>query len=381
MKKIMFCLFCSAILSGCTGIDSEIPRPESAAYDTAAPKSKSLHSSRRAAASGAVNSFSKDSAFFQESSRMMAYTSGFTLTVKERNKAMDEIKKAAESMGGYLVSRNRGNMTVKVPVKKADSFLKQSRGVGKLSDFRVSAEDLTDTITDIDVRLENLKKLRQRLAELLKKANKVEEILKVERELNRVTTEIERVEAQLQNNRSRVANVTFEIAVIEEHGAIPGGNPQAISHFQFLHNLASTRPGKKDKPLFGLALPENLVPVTGSYNTVDGFTATGSDDCILRIWEEKIPDTSTLEFWQQLVCRSLTTIHCFDNVKCFPATFNGNKAVRITAIQNTARGIMHYTAVITIDRWGWDELRIVEFYGPEKAFEKHIEKVLSVIPR
>ena len=43
-----------------------------------------------------------------------------------------------------------------MPTAKADEFLKGARGIGKVTNFTISAEDLTDSITDTGVRLDNL---------------------------------------------------------------------------------------------------------------------------------------------------------------------------------------------------------------------------------
>ena len=115
--------------------------------------------------------------FFQQGTRMMAYTSGFTITVKDDKKAMDELKTLAEKLGGYLVSRNESSMNLKVPAAKADEFLKGSAKSGEISKFRVDARDLTDVIVDLEMRLDNLRKFRIRLTELLGKAQKVDEML------------------------------------------------------------------------------------------------------------------------------------------------------------------------------------------------------------
>lgn len=318
--------------------------------------------------------------FFQQSDRMMAYTSGFTLVVKERQKALDEVKALAEKLGGYLVSSARGNMQLKVPVKKADEFLKTAGTYGELSDFRISAEDLTDTITDLGVRLENLRKLRVRLTELLAKAKNVDEMLKVERELNRVTTEIERIDAQLQNNKNRVDFVTFDVAIIEQHGAIPGGTPQAIDQFRFLKKLGEVLVGDEDEPLFGIVLPENFTALEEGELQSDSFAATTSDDCIFRSWEVPVADGSTLEFWEKMVCRALSAFSAYDQVKSFSVEFDGRKAVKITAQRTTSRGVEKYLAVISVKRsCGDDELQIVEFFGPQEAFAKHEKAVTSAI--
>ena len=382
MKKSWLFLGCAALLCGCNNVAQAHLDDTDAIVESAATGYAPSMKMKRAVNTNMISAdrSNSGSAFFGESSRLMAYTAGFTVVAKQQSVAMDEIKKLAESLGGYLLSRERGNMVLKVPVKKGDEFLKRAGDTGKITDFRISADDLTDTITDLNVRLANLRKLRNRLNELLVKAKNVEEILKVERELNRITTEIERLDAQLQNNQKRVDFVTFNVAVIEEHGALPGGNPQVIDQFGFLKKLSSEATGTRDEPLFGLDLPDDFVRIEIGLIQSQTFAAATSDDCILRTWEADVPDGSTLEFWQTVVCRYLSARKKYTDIKCVPVKFDGSDAVKITAQQTTVSGIARYMAIVSVERAiGDDELRFVEFFGPEDAFEKHEKTVSAAI--
>jgi hypothetical protein len=376
-------LFPVLLLAGCAEFDVPVDTSRGVFAESAAPAAAPVAKSKRLnAVQPNVSGFTEsDSYFQQDSSRMMAYTAGFTLTVKQQNKALDDLKELAESFGGYLISRSRGILEVKIPVGRADDFMKKSGDHGKMSDLRISAEDLTDTITDLDVRLENLRKLRTRLTELLGKAKNVDEMIKVERELNRITTEIERLTAQLQNNKNRVDTVTFTISVIEERGAFPGGTPLAISKFRFLQKLVSTDGGDEDEPLFDIGLPEGFAGMTEGSVDADTFAATSGDDCIFRTWERDIPDDSTLEFWEKMVCRALEYYDNATDIKTFPAVQGGRKAVKITARMMTARGLQKYMAVIAVERGTLcsDSLQIVEFFGPSEAFGKHEKAVSAAI--
>ena len=383
MKKTHYLTYGLALLlAGCTTIDAHRAAPEAACgpdiipvADDAVPESHMMAKSAR----GVSNS----SNYFQTSDRMMAYTAGFTLSVKQRDAAMDELKKLAESMNGYLVNSRRGNMTIKVPVKRADEFLKSAGKYGKVSDFHISANDLTDTITDLTVRLDNLRKLRTRLTELLSAAKTVDEMLKVERELNRVTSEIESMTARLKNNQNQVDFVTFTVGVVEEHGAMPAGTPEAIDHFDFLSRFADWSGGLETDPLFGVKLPEAFVAIERSPEGMkSGFAAISSDDCIFRTWEESVANDSKLDFWQKMICRALSSKESFDHIKCEKFELKGVAAIKITAQATTVRGLQNYMAVVAlVDRWGHDELQIVEFFGPEEAFAKHEKAVLEALKK
>lgn len=384
MKKILTMAVTAVIASGCTTLEADYRlKQKSYSPKVEAARSYDMKSAPDASTAGPE---SNASYFRAEKGRLMAYTAGFTLQVKLASAAHNEVKKLAESLGGYLVSSRNNNMEIKIPVKKADEFLKSIKKSGSIRDFHIDAEDLTDTITDLNVRLDNLKKFRTRLTELLTRTNKVEEILKIERELNRITTEMERLTAQLQNNRNRVDFVTFDIRLLEQHGALPGGNPAAVNNFEFLRNFAADDiiASDDDEPLFDLPIPEGFVTTANNGGRIisdDVFAATSADDCIFRTWETAIPAESTLKFWEQLVCRALTLNHGYGNLKAEAVRFNGAEAVKITADVLTDSGVLKYMTVISVKRHKLcsDKLQIVEFFGPEKAFDKNLKAVTNLI--
>ena len=317
--------------------------------------------------------------FKPQGDRQMAYTSSFTLTVRTAEDATAFIKAEAEKLGGYVLNIRSNYLTVKIPVAKADEFVKTVSGAGKMSSFTMSAEDMTDTIADLNVRLDNLKKLRERLAALLNQANRVEDMLKVEKELNRVTTEIERLTAQLQNSRKRVDLVTFNITLRAE---VPAqAEAGTLRYFPFLrYSLASTTAGAEEKPLFGLEMPAGFITADGSRDGV--YTAATADDCLLIMQEREIPDHGTLDFWGGLVARALAQYHHYTVGKAEKVTLDGKEALLIPAEKNTVAGKYCYLAVISIDRallCGSDKLRIVEFSGSEKAFAGRKDIVLKQI--
>jgi len=372
---------CSCYAPGVSDADTAMVLEKSAAG-----KSRRAFAAREfdAPAAARANSADNSSQFKAEAGRSMAYVAHFSISVKLKKQAIADLKKLTESLGGYILhSDSSGDITAKVPVKNADNFLKSAEKHGEIFKISINAEDLTDTITDINVRLENLKKFRERLTALLAKTGKVEEILKIERELNRITTDMERLTANLQNNRNRVDFVTFSITVIEERGALPGSAPAAIDNFPFLKKLTTGMGGNCGEPLFDLEIPENFVTTEhGKYVSFDLYSATTADDCTLRMWEHKVPDAGTLEFWQQMVCRALAVYHSYTNIKTEAAKINGENAVKITAETLTASGMQNYMAFITVkENLFSKKLRIIEFAGPEKAFSKNVSAVTEKLCR
>jgi len=110
-----------------------------------------------------------------------------------------------EAAGGYVVQRENDTYTFRVPAAQFDSMFEAFAGLGAVVHRRVDALDVTEEVTDLELRLKNAQALRDRYAALLEKAEKVEDILAIERELAKVTETIERIEGQLQARRTEIS--------------------------------------------------------------------------------------------------------------------------------------------------------------------------------
>jgi hypothetical protein len=100
--------------------------------------------------------------------------------------------------------------------------------LGKVEHSSVSAEDVGEEFVDISARVANAKRLEERLITLLAtRTGKLEDVLRVERELARVREEIERHEGRIRYLTTRVAMSTIHANVHEKPPVIaahPGDN-------------------------------------------------------------------------------------------------------------------------------------------------------------
>lgn len=101
---------------------------------------------------------------------------------------------------------------VRVPSKNFDLFLSDiSKGVAYFDNKEISSQDVTEEYIDIDARLKAKKILESRYLELLKKANKVTEMLEIEKQLSAIREEIEAKEGQLRYMQSQISMSTITI--------------------------------------------------------------------------------------------------------------------------------------------------------------------------
>jgi hypothetical protein len=142
---------------------------------------------------------------------LLIYEATIHLAVFEVAAAIDKTMALAKERGGYLVRREDRSIVVRVP---AAAYREVLDSIGKLGDVlhrSENVEDVTDQFFDLQVRVRNARVVRERLEQLLAQAKSVEEALMVERELTRVTTEIERLEGRLKLLRELVAFSTITV--------------------------------------------------------------------------------------------------------------------------------------------------------------------------
>ncbi|NVJ23417.1 MULTISPECIES: DUF4349 domain-containing protein [Myxococcus] len=104
----------------------------------------------------------------------------------------------AKTHGGYAQQVMTETVLVRIPAEQLEGFLAAVPALGTVASKSVSAEDVTDAHRDLKVRLDNLTRIRERYLELLQRAVTVEDTLKVEKELERITLEYETVKAHLE---------------------------------------------------------------------------------------------------------------------------------------------------------------------------------------
>jgi hypothetical protein len=144
-------------------------------------------------------------------SLMLIYQAELVMGVFETTKAIDQVEKTAVDAGGYLVVRNEQSITVRVPAEKFRSALATVMKVGDVLGRNVSVRDVTQEYYDLEIRLRNAEVVRQRLEQLLAKADKVEDALAVERQLERVAGDLERLKGELKLLRELVSFSTITV--------------------------------------------------------------------------------------------------------------------------------------------------------------------------
>jgi hypothetical protein len=129
--------------------------------------------------------------------RMIAYSVSLELSVKDTENTRKVLIEQIKRYNGFIVRESEDSLTTRIPAENMDNFITAAKELGKVEDERKNGVDITDQYRDNLIRLESLKNVRARYLLLLEKANSVNDILSIEKELERINTEIELLEGRI----------------------------------------------------------------------------------------------------------------------------------------------------------------------------------------
>ena len=142
---------------------------------------------------------------------LLVYTAQINIAVFEVEASLGQVEALGRELGGFLARRDDHAITLRVPASRFDEAVKRLEKVGDVLHRNVTAEDVTEEFRDLEVRLKSAHAVQERLTQLLAKATKVEESVMIERELDRVTGEIDRIEGRMKFLRDRAAFSTITV--------------------------------------------------------------------------------------------------------------------------------------------------------------------------
>lgn len=145
-------------------------------------------------------------------SPILIYTANFQMAVFDVQPSLIEAERITREVGGFVTRRSDRQIIIRVPAARFQETIGRIEKIGEVTQRDVVAQDVTEEYLDTEIRLRNARAMRDRLEQLLAKAHTVQDSLMIERELNRVAAEIERMEGRLKYLRDRAAFSTITIS-------------------------------------------------------------------------------------------------------------------------------------------------------------------------
>ena len=160
-------------------------------------------------------------------------TGQVTLEVTTYGEAADQIAALARAHGGYVAGsqsdapdgeRRRGTLTLRIPADRFDAVFSGLKGLGKVLGDRVDVQDVTKAYFDLETRLRVKRDTEARLREILRtRTARLSDVLEAERELARVTEEIEGMEGTRRFYDEQVSFATVTVSLQEPRSVVRPG--------------------------------------------------------------------------------------------------------------------------------------------------------------
>ena len=178
--------------------------------------------------SGAKNSAQSPQSFSstQPSERKVVKNGSLQLLVKSADQTAKEMQALAQSLGGFVSEVNiyevsagtkTGAVTIRVPADNFSQAFEEIKKIAiKVERENISAQDITEQYVDLEAQLVNLQAQEQQYLEIMKKFEKIEDILNVASRLGEVRGFIEQIQGQLKYLSQQADMASISASLTEE---------------------------------------------------------------------------------------------------------------------------------------------------------------------
>lgn len=176
-----------------------------------------------------------------KNSRKIIYSSWYNISTENYDESIAALDALCEQYGAYYensetygdqnqYSNRRANFTIRIPVENYKAFISCTGTLGTVTSSGQNNEDVTEAYFDTEARLESAQLREERILEILKNADKLDDVLMLERELSDVRYEIENYQGTLKKYDSLVSYSTATVNISEvKKVIIPDSEKQTLS--------------------------------------------------------------------------------------------------------------------------------------------------------
>jgi len=229
-KLVALILVCCAVAAtGCMGVaDSVVPNQRtssagdsnwqglseqkaSAAYPMAVPIATPL-----ASGSGTVPGTGIETRIIK--------TGTATIEVRDVTASVDALKALAVQKGGYIssssIQKNTNNRlyataVLRVPQAQFEPTMEGVKAVGTIKSVSTSGQDVTEEYVDLQAQKTSYQNQLAQYNAIMKKADKIEDVIKIQAQINQVQTALDRIEGRMRYLDSRIDLSTITVNLQE----------------------------------------------------------------------------------------------------------------------------------------------------------------------
>ena len=312
--------------------------------------------------------------------RLVIYNATLGMVVPDIGQTLATIQKQTKALGGYMQEIAGAGITVRVPVVKFEEAMSGFEKLGEVTQRRIKADDITEQMHDVKIRLENAEVVRQRLLGLVEKSTKVEDTLKIEQELMRVSETIELYKGKIKFLSSQAS---FSTVRVELNSPLPQKQVVAQLPFAWVRALAdgavagnaeaAPDTSRWERRGIKFDLPGSYIRYFERDYRTEAMSATGTT---LKLQRQDNYDGGDLGFWSKLAQRALVENRGISIDKEYDFTLNNKVPARaILGVKEVGNKKTAYLLVLvtgkryvyTFEAWGDRDELLKDLPGLEAA--------------
>jgi hypothetical protein len=135
--------------------------------------------------------------------RKILYSAELVLAVRDPEAEGCRLPGLAARHGGYVESQDGFRYTLRVEAEQLAAAMDTLAAWGRVEHRSLRSEDATAAYRDDQIRLEHAESVRARYVALLDQAASVQDMLLIEKELERISTEIDLLKSRLRSTDER----------------------------------------------------------------------------------------------------------------------------------------------------------------------------------
>lgn len=297
----------------------------------------------------------------------MYYEASCRLRASHPEETLAAAIREVESRGGYVESRADATAVLRVPV---DSFRAAFDAILELAvvlSRQMTARDVTDQVTDLELRLRTLQTARERLQELLVAAQDEPQKLMLLRDINRLTEQIDQIQLQLRTLEGLAAYSRIAVEVTGARPELVPATTDDVAALRWLRRLSPFQEGPlAEAQRLEVRVPEGMVEIQGA----EVFRAQAADGAFVRSSRRDNTPAGSRSFWVAALETRLS------------AEFEQHEVVELGAYAgvrfvHSSDASYRYWVGFRVDG---DRLEVVEVYSPDAASEaRHRAAVVAAL--
>ena len=167
-----------------------------------------------------------------QTDRAVIATAEMTLRSQDVTATVDAIELIASSAGGFVSGRDvssnpddpkgtRAVLVLRVPTATLDRVIDRAQEEGEVVRITADEQDVTETVVDVDSRVDSARASVERIRSLLGEATTIGEVVRIESELSRRESDLESLLAQQRSLANQTELATLSVTVLAPNAVEP----------------------------------------------------------------------------------------------------------------------------------------------------------------